>query len=71
MEWIWKKALQSSAKRAIQAVIAILGQAKIQSFLNANGVSITIDPTLASAGLYALLEFGRSWLKVGGKVKFL
>ena len=71
MEWFWTKALQSAAKRAVQAAIAVLGQAKLQALLNANGVTVTIDPTLASAGVYGLLEFLRSWLKVNKKVKFL
>ena len=71
MEWLWTKALQSASKRAVQAAIAIIGQAKIQALLNTYGVSVTIDPTLASAGVYGLLEILRSWLKVNKKVNFL
>lgn len=71
MEWLWKIAAGKAVKSAIQAIIAVLGQAKIQSVLNSVGVSISVDPTLASAALYGGLEFLRNWLKHKVGVKFL
>lgn len=71
MNWLWNIAAQKAVKTAVQAVIAILGQAQIQALLNSAGVSVSIDPTIASASLYGVLEFVRGWLKHKLGVKFL
>jgi len=71
MEWLWKRALVSASKRAVQAAIAYLGQDQVQRYLGTVGVQISIDPALASAALYGALEFLRSWLKVKAGIKQL
>lgn len=71
MEWLWKIAAGKAVKSALQAILAVLGQAGVQSFLNKIGVAITIDPTLATAAMYGALEFLRNWLKNKVGVKFL
>lgn len=72
MEWLWKKALGSSAKRVVQAAIAYLGQSNVRAFLGSIGVNVeVVDPMLATAATYGAMEFLRSWLKVKVGLKFL
>ena len=72
MDCLWKKALLSAAKRAVQAAIAYLGQANVVAYLASIGVDVSIyDPVLTTAATYGALEFLRSWLKVKVGLKFL
>ena len=71
MKWLWTIAIKKAIARGVQAVIAILAQAKVQAFLRGIGVEVNIDPTLASAAVYGALEFLRNWLKVKVGVKLL
>lgn len=71
MNWLWTIAAKKAVKSAVQAVIAVLGQAQIQGLLSSVGVQVTVDPVIASAGLYGALEFIRNWLKNKVGVKFL
>jgi len=71
MKWLWTIAIKKAISRGVQAVIAIIAQAKVQAFLNGIGVQVSIDPTVASAAVYGALEFLRNWLKVKVGVKLL
>lgn len=71
MNWLWQIGAKKAVKTAIQAIIAVLGQAKIQAILAQAGVSVSINEAVASAALYGALEFLRNYLKVKLKVKFL
>lgn len=71
MTWLWNIAAKKAVVSIVQAVIAILGQAKVQGFLNSIGVTVAIDPTLASAAAFGALEVLRNFLKVKLGVKFL
>lgn len=63
MNWLWQIAAKKAAKSVVQAVIALLAGPKIAALLQAVGVQVSIDPTLASAATYGALEFVRNWLK--------
>ena len=71
MDWLWTKALKSAAKRVVQVVVAYVGQAQTQVFLNSIGVQVSIDPVVATPAMYGALEFLRSFLKVKAGLKFL
>lgn len=71
MTWLWQIAAKKAVVAAVQAIIAILGQASVQGALNNAGVSISIDPTVASAAAFGALEFLRNYLKNKLGVKFL
>lgn len=71
MNWLWQIAAKKAVVAGVQAVIAILGQAKVQAILNGAGVNVTIDPTVASAAAFGALEFLRNYLKNKLGVKFL
>lgn len=72
MQWLWKKALESAAKRAVQAAGAYLAQESTRSYLASIGTNVeVVDPVLATAATYGLFEFVRSWFKVKVGLKFL
>ena len=71
MNWLWTVALKKAVARGVQAVIAILGSVTVVNFLNSIGVTIMIDPTLASAATYGVLEYLRNWLKNKLGLKFI
>ena len=66
---IWKKLIASVLKRVALVIVSFVTGANVQPWLQALG--ITVDPLVAQAGVYALLESLRNYLKHKAGLKFL
>jgi len=56
-KWLWSVALKKGLKRGVQAVLAIIGMERIATY------GVSVDPVVMTAGVYALLEVARNYLK--------
>jgi len=71
MTWLWTIAAQKGISRLIQYIIILFTTGKVGSWLATVGVSVNIDPTLATAATLGAWEFVRNWLKNKVGIKFL
>jgi len=63
--WLWSVAIKKGVKRGVQAALSILGAERLATF------GVTIDPILASAAVYGILEVLRNYLKNKQGLKWL
>lgn len=70
-KWLASIAFQKVAKRvasfAVSALVAGVAKAKLDTV----GITVDVDPTVATGSVFAILEFARNFVKTKFNLKWL